>query len=46
MDLMLLALEKYLLKGLSYDFSVDYSAIVKCDLLNFNKFLMVKNNIK
>ena len=34
------------LKGNVYDFSVDYNAIDKSDILNIHKYLMVKNNIK
>ena len=29
-----------------YDFSIEYSAIDKSDILNIHKYLMVKNNIK
>ena len=29
-----------------YDFSVDFNAIDKFDILNSHKYLMVKNNIK
>ena len=29
-----------------YNFSVDYDAIDKSDILNIHKYLMVKNNIK
>ena len=29
-----------------FDFSVDYSAIYKSDLLYIYKYLIVKNNIK
>ena len=29
-----------------YDFSVDYNAIDKSDILNIHKNLMVKNNVK
>ena len=38
--------EKVSLKGNVYDFSVDYNAIDKSDILNIHKHLMVKNNIK
>ena len=31
---------------MSKDFSVDYSAIDKSDILDIHKHLMVKNNIK
>ena len=34
------------LKGNVYDFSDDYSAIDKSDILNIHKYLMAKNNIK
>ena len=34
------------LKENAYDFSVDYNAINKSDILNIYKCLMVKNNIK
>ena len=34
------------LKGNVYDFSVDYSSIDKSDIVNINKYLMIKNNIK
>ena len=33
-------------KGYVYDFSVDYSAFDKSDILNIHKYLMVKDNIK
>ena len=33
------------MKGNVYDFSVDYNAIDKSDILNIHKYLMVKNNI-
>ena len=29
-----------------YDFSIDYSAIDKSNILNINKYLMLKNNVK
>ena len=29
-----------------YNFSVDYNSIDKSDILNIQKYLMVKNNIK
>ena len=32
-------------KGNVYDFSVDYSAIDKSNILNIHKYLMIKNNI-
>ena len=34
-----------LIKGNVYDFSVDYSAIDKSNILNIHKYLMIKNNI-
>ena len=34
------------LKGNAYDFSVDYNATDKSDMLKIHKYLMVKNNIK
>ena len=34
------------LNGNVYDFSVNYNFIDKSDLLNINKYLMTKNNIK
>ena len=34
------------LKRNVYDFSVDYNAIDKSDILNIHNYLMVKNNIK
>ena len=34
------------LKGNVYNFSVGYNAIDKSDILNIDKYLMVKNNIK
>ena len=33
------------LKGNAYDFSVDCNAISKSNILNIDKYLMVKNNI-
>ena len=33
-------------KGNVYDFSVDFKAIVKCETLNIDNYLMVQNNIK
>ena len=33
------------LKGNVYDFSVDYDAIDKSNILNIHKYLMIKNNI-
>ena len=45
-DFMLLNLEKNLWEEKSKDFSVDYSAIDKSDILDIHKYLMVKNNIK
>ena len=38
--------EEVSLKGNVYDFSLDYDAIDKSDILNTHKFLMVKINIK
>ena len=32
-------------KGNVYDFSVDYDAIDKSDILNIHKYLMIKNSI-
>ena len=29
-----------------YDFSIDYSAVDKFDILNIYKYLILKNNIK
>ena len=34
------------LKGNVYSFSVDYNAIVKSGILNIQKYLMAKNDIK
>ena len=34
------------LKENGYGFSVGYKGIVKADILNIHKYLMVKNNIK
>ena len=34
------------LNGNVYDFSVDYNSIDKSDVVNINKYLMTKNNIK
>ena len=34
------------LNGIVYDFSVDHSSIKKQEILNFDQYLMVKNNIK
>ena len=34
------------LKGNVYDFSVDYDAIDKSNIINIHKYLMVKNNIE
>ena len=34
------------LKGNAYDFSVNYIAFDKCDILNIHKYLKFKNNIK
>ena len=34
------------MKKYVYDFSVDYDAVDKSDILNIHKYLMVKNNIK
>ena len=33
------------LKGIVYDFSVDYEAVYKSGILNIHKYLMIKNNI-
>ena len=38
--------EEVSLKGNMYDFSVDYDAIDKSNILNIHKYLMVKNNRK
>ena len=38
--------EKVSLKENVYDFSVDFDAIDKCDILNIHRYLMLKNNIK
>ena len=46
MYLVLLTLEKYLVNGNMYDFSVDYNSIDKSDILNTHKYLMTKNNVK
>ena len=45
MDLMLLTLEKYLQENV-YDFSADYKAVDKFEILNIDKYLIVENNIK
>ena len=45
MDLMLLTLEKYLQENV-YDFSADYKAVDKFEILNIHKYLIVENNIK
>ena len=34
------------LKGIVYNFSVDYDAIDKSNILNINKYLMAQNDIK
>ena len=34
------------LNGIMYDFSVDYNSFNKSDILNIDKYLMNKNNIK
>ena len=34
------------LKGNLCDFSIDYNAIDKSDILNIHKYLMVNNSIK
>ena len=34
------------LKGNVFDFSVDYNAIDKSDILNIHKYLIINNNIK
>ena len=44
--LTLMDLEKYHLKKIVYDFSVEYSAIDKTEILNIHKNLTVENNIK
>ena len=44
-DFMLLSPDKYLWEENVYDFSVDYNAIDKSDILGIHKHLMVKNNI-
>ena len=41
-----LSVESLCLKGNVFVFSVDYSAIDKSDILNMNKYLKDKNNIK
>ena len=38
--------EEVSLKRSVYDFSLDYDAIDKFDILHFHKYLMVMNNIK
>ena len=38
--------EEISFKGNVYNFSEDYHAIEKSDILNIHKYLMVKNNIK
>ena len=38
--------EEVSLKGNMYDFSADYDAIDKSDILNIHNYLIVKNNIK
>ena len=42
----LLESRKVYLKLNGYDFSVDYDAIDKSDILNIDKYLIVKNNTK
>ena len=42
----LLESRKVYLKWNGYDFSVDYDAIDKSDILNIDKYLIVKNNTK
>ena len=37
---------KVSLNGNAYDFSVDYNSIDKSDILNIQKYLMTRNNIK
>ena len=34
------------LNGNVFDFTVDYNSIEKSNILNINKYLMTKNNIK
>ena len=34
------------LNGILYDFSIDYNSIDRFDILNIDKYLMIKNNIK
>ena len=34
------------INGNVYDFLIDYNSIVRSDILNIHKYLMVKNNIK
>ena len=38
--------EEVSLKGNVYEFSVDYDAIDKSDILNIHKYITAKNNIK
>ena len=38
--------EEVSLQGNVYDFSVDYDATDKSDILNIQKYLMTMNNIK
>ena len=45
-DLLLLNQKKISLKGNVYNISINYNAIVKADILNTHKYLMVNNNIK
>ena len=40
-----LDLQEVSLKGNKYDFSVDYQAIDKSNILSIHKYLMTKNNI-
>ena len=39
-------IEEVSFKGNVYDFSVDYNATGKSNILNIHKYLMVMNNIK
>ena len=41
MDLLLLRFENYLMIKYLYDFSVEYNAVDKSDILNIHKYLMV-----
>ena len=44
-NLTMLKQKKYHLKESLFDFSVDYDAIDKSDMLNVHKYLMAKSNI-